>query len=361
MNLLCLLNKKTMRIAILGAGFSGLSVAYFLLHYTFGAISIDVYDPEPIGEGISGLSSGLLHIYPGKEARRSWQGDHCLKDTHRLITVASEGIGKSVILSKGILRPALNQEQLRAFKRCADSHSDTDWWDYHQCLEKMPGLLLSKESGALYIKEGLTIDVKGYLQGLWQKLAKFGVQYCQSKLMRKNDLASYDRILIAIGPGVTNMALLKGLPIKPVKGQMLELAWPQNIPPLSISLNSSKYLVMSQDRTRCLVGATFEREFDSSNPDQKKAALEILPEIISFFPMVENAKILNCRSGLRATTPSHLPIAGQATKNIYFMTGLGSKGLLYHGWVGKRVARAIITKNISHIPKEIYYKFPASS
>ncbi|MCC5832148.1 MAG: FAD-binding oxidoreductase [Chlamydiales bacterium] len=345
-----------MRIAILGAGFAGMSVAYFLIHYKLGSVSIDLFDPEPIGGGVSGLSSGLLHTYPGKEARLSWRASSCMRDAHRLLTIASEGAGRSLILSKGILRPALTEGQRTAFKRGAEKHSDTEWWDHKRCIEEIPGLYLPEDSGGLYIKEGLTIDVPAYLKGLWQVLAKFGVQYRQSGIIKPNDLARYDLVLIAIGPAVKNFSLLKDLPINPVKGQVLELEWPDGIVPPRISLNSSKYLVMSNDLKSCTVGATFERQFDSMQPDQKKAVAEILPNITSFFPALEKAKILRCRSGFRAATPNHLPLAGQPSERLFFLTGLGSKGLLYHAWVGKRVARAMITKKIAHIPRDIRYE-----
>ncbi len=344
-----------MRVAILGAGFAGLSVAYFLIHYKKGAVSIDLYDPEPIGGGVSGLSSGLLHTYPGREARSSWRAEYCLKDTHRLITVASQGVDQSVIISKGILRPALTELQQTAFKACSEKHSDTEWWDQKRCVDEVPGLYLPEQSGGLYIKDGLTIDVQTYLQGLWQSLAKFGVQHHQSAMIKKSDLERYDQVLVAMGPTSKNIPSLENLPLTPIKGQILELEWPEGAVPPKMSLISNKHLVMSRDQKRCIVGATFERDFDSTQADQEKAASEILPNITSFFPALEKAKILDCRAGFRAGTQSHLPLVGQASEKLYFFTGLGSKGLLYHAWVGKRMARAMISKSIAHLPSDIRY------
>lgn len=345
-----------MRIAILGAGFAGLSVSWNLLRYKLGSISIDLFDPEPIGKGVSGQSSGLLHTYSGKEARKSWRAEECLHETHRLITEASTGINEPIVLSKGILRPALTDEQCLAFKRCAETHEDTEWWDAKRCIREVPGLAVPEENGGLYIKSGITIDTQSYLQGLWQRIAKMGVQYSKSTAIRPAELAKYDCVLIATGPVTKNFPGLEKLPITPVKGQLLELEWPQEVPPPPISLISQKYLVMSRDRKRCMVGATFERDFTSPKADIQEAAAEIMPNIISFFPALEGAKILRCRSGFRASTPSHLPLVGRISDKIYFFTGLGSKGLLYHAWVGKRVARAILTQDPQHFPHDIYYE-----
>lgn len=345
-----------MRVAILGAGFAGLAVSWFLLHYKLGSVSIDLFDPEPIGGGVSGLSSGLLHTYPGKMANKSWRAFFCMKETHRLITEASRGADRSVILSKGILRPALSLEQQATFRACAEDHDDTEWWDYKRCMQEIPGLFLPEESGGLYIKEGLTIDVQAYLQGLWQVLVKHGVQYHKIAQIREGDLADYDRVLIAMGPLTKNFPHLQNLPLTPIKGQILELEWPIGVKPPPISLNSHKYLVMSRDQKRCIVGATFERDFNSPFPDEERAKREILPNVTSFFPALEKAKIISCKAGFRASTPNHLPLVGQVSDKFYFFAGLGSKGLLYHAWIGKRVARAMLTKNPSHFPSDIVYK-----
>lgn len=344
-----------MRIAILGAGFAGLAVSWFLLHYRLGSASIDLFDPEPIGGGVSGLSSGLLHVYPGKEARQSWRAPFCMKETHRLITEASHGVGHSVVLSKGILRPALTPDQIRAFQACAQKHEDTEWWDARKCTKAIPGLFVPEESGALFIKEGLTIDVQAYLLGLWQTLAKHGVQFQQIKMMNLSQLKNYDRVLFAMGPTTKNIPQLNSLPLTPIKGQILELEWPSEAVPLAMSLISHKYLVMGKDLKTCTVGATFEREFDSFRANKEKAASEILPDITSFFPALKQAKILRCRSGFRACSSTNLPLVGKISDREYFFTGLGSKGLLYHAWVGKRVARAMLTKNDKHFPHDIVY------
>ena len=344
-----------MRIAILGAGFAGLAVSWFLLHYKMGSISIDLYDPEPIGGGVSGLSSGLLHTYPGREARRSWRAEFCMKETHRLITEASRGVGHSVILSKGILRPALTEEQHNAFKQCAESHKDTEWWEAARCLEEIPGLALPESSGGLYIREGLTLDVQDYLQGLWQTVTKMGVQHHQTALIQKSELAKYDAVLVAIGPLTRNFPGLTELPITPIKGQILELEWPQGVTPPPMSLVSHKHLVMNRDYTRCHVGATYERKFDSPHPDVEKAAAEILPHVTSFFPALEKAKVVGVRAGFRASSSTRMPLVGQVNEKLYFFSGLGSKGLLYHAWVGKRMARAILSKDARHLPSDIHF------
>ncbi len=343
-----------MRVAILGGGFAGLSVAWYLLHYTQGSAAIDLYDPEPIAGGASGISSGLLHPFGGKQARRSWESERCLKETHRLLTAAAQAIGKPMILSKGIIRPALSDQQITDFKIAADQNEDAEWWDKKKCEDHIRGLTLPPNGGGLYIKEGLTVDVKTYLQGLWQACLIHGTQYHQKAVITQEALEEYDRVLIAMGPLTKNFPPLKDLPISPVKGQILELKWPGDVPPLPFSLISQKYIIMSPDHKSCYVGATYEHNFNSPKPDTALAIQQIVPSISQFFPSLAGAEVLNTRAAFRASSPNHLPMVGKISGKFYFFTGLGSKGLLYHAWVGKRVARAMLSKDPQHFPEKIH-------
>ncbi len=344
-----------MRIAVLGAGFAGLAVTWYLLYYTRGSISVDLYDPEPIAGGASGISSGLLHPYAGKQAKRSWAATRCMKETHRLITEASRAIGSPIVISKGILRPALTDQQIADFQLCAQQNADTEWWDHQKCVSKIENLRLPEHGGGLFIKEGLTLDVKKYLQGLWQACTLMGTQYFQQGMISSHDLAVYDRILIAIGPLAKNFPFLKDLPIEAVKGQILELKWPSGVKAPPFSLISQKYIVMKGDHHSCFVGSTYEHRFDSPTPDPQKAYQDLMPQIISFFPSLEGAEVLNCNAAFRASSYNHLPLVGKVSDKFYFLTGLGSKGLLYHAWIGKRVARALLTGREDHFPEEVHY------
>lgn len=345
-----------MRIAILGAGFAGLATTWFLSHYTIGSATIDLFDPQPIGGGVSGLSSGLLHTFTGKQAKPAWHAHDCLAETHRLLTEASRTMNRSLVLAKGILRPALSEEQVKDFQLTASKYPETEWWDSSTCQKKVKGLKIPEGFGGLYIKEGLTLDVPAYLQGLWTACALHGAKFTQTAKINAPDLENYDRVLIAMGVASKNFGPLKELPIKPVKGQVLQLRWPNYLPPLPFSLNSKKYLIMGKDQKSCTVGATFEREFDTAAPTPEKAAQEIFPDILSYFPSLKDAEIVGCRAGFRATTPNHLPLVGQVSEKLFFYTGLGSKGLLYHALIGKLMARALLTGESQHLPADLIWK-----
>jgi len=343
-----------MRIAVIGSGFAGLATTWYLLQHTQSSVKVDLFDAVQIGSGVSGLASGLLYPYAGRHAHLCWQGPQGMTKTHELLTVASKGINHSVITSQGILRPATTEEQLEDFQKTAKSHPDTQWWDEEKC-KQVPGLVVKE--GGLYLKEGLTLDVKDYLQGLWLSCALMGAQFHQTKVIPENLLKTFDLIIFALGYSIKSLPIFASLPIQLLKGHMLKIKWPVATPSLPLGLVSTGYLVMSKDHTYCLAGSTYEREFTSIEADPAWATPIILEKVTPFFPSIAQGEVLNCYAGVRVATThnKHLPLIGRISDKYWFFTGLGSKGLLYHAWLGELLAQAALTNDPTLIPREIWY------
>lgn len=346
-----------MRIAILGAGFAGLSTAWHLLYHSQAGVSIDLYDPVPIGHGVSGISSGLLHPYGGKQARQIKEAESKIDAVHNLIKHSSQAINHPLILSSGILRPAVTQQQIADFRQCALDHSDTEWWNKEKCEAKVVGLHIPQDhGGGLFIKRGLTLDVPKYLDGLWQACALLGTQYIQTAMIHEQELKRYDRIVFALGYAIKGFKLLEELPVESVKGQALILKWPVGTPALPFSLISEGYLVMGKEMHSCIAGATYERSFTTPLPDPSVAISEIRRKIAPFFPSLAEAEIISCQAGLRAASKhNHQPLVGKASDKFWFITGLGSKGLLYHAWLGNLLSLALLKDDESLLPKDLHY------
>ncbi|MED6137195.1 hypothetical protein PIB30_062791 [Stylosanthes scabra] len=87
----CSLTQRSLRCAVLGAGFAGLSVVWHLLKHSPKELDlrIDIYDEVGIGGGASGISGGLLHPYSPK-VKLLWEGAQCWKDSIKLLRAAEE-------------------------------------------------------------------------------------------------------------------------------------------------------------------------------------------------------------------------------------------------------------------------------
>ncbi len=137
-----------MRIAVIGAGFSGLGAAWHLLDQSPSS-KVVLFDPGGVGGGASGMAAGLLHPYVGEEGRRSVLATEGLDATKALIGVAEEKLGRKVADRNGIMRQALNDELRVMFHSHSRQHGDIQHLGDQRFL----------------IESGMTVDCPGFHPG----------------------------------------------------------------------------------------------------------------------------------------------------------------------------------------------------
>lgn len=100
--------------------------------------------------------------------------------------------------------------------------------------------------------------------------------------------------------------------------------------------------------------------------DEASKAIEVLvPKASSVYPAIENWTITGTVGGLRAMPPltahGSLPLLGCVDEYVdgsrsckyWLFTGLGARGLLYHGWLGKLLALAVLSGDEDLLPREL--------
>ncbi|MBA3721172.1 MAG: FAD-binding oxidoreductase [Parachlamydiaceae bacterium] len=331
-----------MNIAIIGAGFSGLAIAWYLLEQARSPLYITIYDSKGIGAGASGIAVGLLHPYAGAHAKLNRMGIEGVEATKELIDISQKTLQQPVALQKGILRIAVNEEQRLDFLQCANKYSnDIKWLDSAACHTLYPQLV---EAPGIWIQNGMIVNSPLYLMGLWNACQQRGVNLEIRKINSLKEFKNCDAVILTSGAEIIDFPQISSYSLSIVKGQILELEWPKRLPPLPFALNSQAYVVMNEDGSKCLAGATFERGYKSIEPDVDVAKNEILPKVVAMIPALEDAKIVGCYSGLRVVTKNHLPLAERIEMNTWVLTGMGSKGLLYHALYAKKLAFQILEK-----------------
>lgn len=330
-----------MKIAVLGAGYTGLACAWHLLHSPFRprGLSVTIFDKKGIGAGASGIAAGLLHSYVGLHAKRNWKGREGMEATERLLNEASIALGSPVSSKKGILRIAQTPEQEKNYLLCAKENSDdVSWWVKEKCKEQVPSLATMN---GVFIKSGQIVYSRDYLQGLWRSCRLQNAELSLMPIQKLAQLRHFDRIIVAAGSETNEIEELADIKVTLVKGQLLELAWPEGIPPLPYPVVSQAYVVMNPDGKSCIVGSTYERDFETRDPDIHVAKVEILPKL-GFIPHLQFTEVLGCRAHIRVSTQDHFPISKQLTPRIWTLTGMGSKGLLYHALFAEELANKVL-------------------
>lgn len=323
-------------IAVIGAGFAGLGVSWHLKQQNPGS-HITIFDPLGIGGGTSGIAAGLLHPYTGEHAKLNKFGHEGMQATQLLLNIASQALGEQVFQASGILRLALNESQVSDFTTRIKQNDPLEWWSNDKCQASIPGI----DCEGLWIPSGITVYTKRYLEGLWRACSERGVQFKQKAIHNLSELDAFDIVVVAAGISTLQFQELKHLPLKPIRGQLLELTWPKSQLPLPFALNSKAYIVMNPGNNTCIAGTTFEKERFDMTPDQDYAIQQILPEVHKMLPSLKESKVVACHAGIRVKTPDRLPIVEKINDMLWVITGMGSKGLLYHALFAEKLAKEI--------------------
>lgn len=326
-----------MHVAILGAGFCGMATAWHLLRR--GGCQVTVYDPLDIGTGTSGIAAGMLHPFVGAHAKLNWRSREGLAATTSLLQVAQQALGdEPVIVGKGMLRLALTEKQAADFSACAALHSDVRWLTAAECQDLAPHL--APVPGIL-VESALAIDCEKYLKGLWLACEKMGGIFKKQAIQTLAELDQADRIVVAMGAAANTLPELAHLKLKTIKGQVLELAWPEGLDMPKMTLSSQTYLVTNRHARTCIAGATYEKQFATAAADLETAAKEIIPKTAAYMPAIAQAKILGCRAGRRCVTPDRRPLLAPVNDRCWVLTGMGSKGLLYHAMLAEELIKQL--------------------
>jgi glycine/D-amino acid oxidase-like deaminating enzyme len=281
-----------MKVAVVGAGYAGLATCWYLKKQRF---DVTVYDT---GHGASIASTGLMHPYPGKDAKLSYKGFEALEESNFLINVAESAIGKKVCARNGILKLANTELQAK------------NW-----------------PNQSFWIKEGVTVFSRIYLEGL-KKACNIQVQ---NQKVLPEDLNKYDLVIWSTGAQT-----IWDFGFKRTIGQALLC---QVNHPLEHSIIKDGHISLTEDPNFVWVGSTYEH---TQKPDPKKA-IDLLKKVSAFYLPANDFKIIEVVSGVRiAPKVGYMPIIKKIDNRSWLFTGLGSRGLLYHAFFAKQLVEDIV-------------------
>ena len=316
-----------MKIAIIGMGFSGLACALNLLTLS-PHIQLTLFDQMGIGGGASGVAAGLLHPYSGLHAKLNRFGKEGFEETEKLLKISSNTLEKDVALKTPLLRVATSPALEKDYFDSSQKNSSVAWKPHLAPHWNFPGIVIS----SCYL-----VDCPLYLQGLWKACERLGAHFVPLKIDPQKDLKNFDTAIFATGAYQN----FPQIPIHSTKGQILEI---NKFPTynLNVPVNSQSYLLKNLYKDTLIAGATFERDYCLEDADVNKAKEEIFSKLRLLYPDIDQAEVVDCRAGLRASTPNHLPLIKKLDPKTWLITGMGSKGLLYHALYAKQLAIELI-------------------
>ena len=334
-----------MNVIVIGAGIIGVSVADAL---AARGISVRVLDMRSPGRGASQASAGMLAPYTEAHGNPHLLalGVRSLARYDELIESLRTIPGSIEYARSGTLEVALDEDragELADAKRALDDRGvRSDLFDRSRLIKEEPTVSSAAVSGLLIHEHGF-VGVDDLLRALVHRARAAGAQFespvesigvedrGSSVEVRVGDRRdSADFVVIAAGSwsGRVRVANLAALPVRPVRGQLLHLAWTAPRTPSRIVWGPHAYAVPWSNGA-LLIGATVEEAGFDEHPtaagvrDLTSAAMDLLPDTAT-------ARFEAVRVGLRPALPDGLPAIGpfQRAPRVVTATGHFRNGVL---------------------------------
>jgi glycine/D-amino acid oxidase-like deaminating enzyme len=396
------------RCAVVGAGFAGVAVAWHLLYKASREgrkeFHVDLFDSHGIAAGASGVAAGLLHPYTPR-GKVLWRGIEAFEDALDLVEASETARSPDespFVWRNGLLRLAHSSSAAQKLVSNAKNNPEAMYSTQSRVLtlqnhlhDLVPGLSPSMPRHTmqgLYIGKGLVLDPSRYLEALWRCCCVLSEKNGYTTAFHQHtvgslstlevDCGGYDAIIVATGAALESIPEAAGVAkLDLCQGYSLELGSTEFMYPLGApSLLGSPYVAF-HGRCKAIVGAT--QKFGTSVqeainwlgptsnilveqaatvPEVSDAVAELLGGILPIWPKLRDWELIRIKSGVRAlpcrTQQGSIPYAGKLSKKSehsswWFISGLGARGLVYHAWLGRLVASAVMDDDESRLPKEL--------
>jgi glycine/D-amino acid oxidase-like deaminating enzyme len=153
-----------------------------------------------------------------------------------------------------------------------------------------------------------------------------------------------DHAVIAAGSwsGRVRVADVAAFPVRPIRGQLLHLKWPEHSLPMRSVWGSRCYTVPWPDGS-LLVGATVE-DVGFDERTTVAGVRDLLDAVGELLPVAARASLEAVRVGLRPATADHVPLIGPLERHprITLATGHYRNGILLAPYTADVIARQIL-------------------
>jgi glycine oxidase len=358
---------------VIGAGLIGLSCAWRARKRGMSVLVVDRADT--VGAGTSRVAAGMLA--PVTEADFGEEGPLRvnLAARERWPAFAAEleevtGLPTGY-RDSGALVVAADRDDAEALRRLQEfQHSlglGSEWLAPSRCRALEPGLSPRIAGGILAPQDG-SADPRATLRALASVAGhvKLGVEVeaieheggAVTGVRTSAGTIACERVVVAAGPWSAALAPFgDGPPVRPVKGQILELRTRGVMPqPFERVLRTPRCYLVARGDGRVVLGATVEEQgFDTVVTADGvfrllEAAWEVLPE-------VGELELVGAYAGLRPGTPDNAPVVGRGELDgLVWATGHWRNGVLLAPLTGDAVAALLAG---DELPEELGALSPA--
>ncbi len=356
------LQEKSYDAVFVGAGLIGLSCAWRAAQR---GLSVIVLDRSWPGAGSSGVAAGMLApvteaafgeeelLRSNLDSRARWPGFAAELEERAGMATHYRDSGALVVAADR--DDAEELRRLHAFQRSLGL--EAEWLGPRDCRRLEPGLAPRIGGGILAPQDG-HVDPQAVVRALVAALRQAGgeilsgaevaaVEYEDGRVtgVRTTGGSAVAAGAVVVTAGAWSPALApvgEGPPVRPVKGQILELRARGGMPdPFRRIVRTPRCYLLARGDGRVVLGATVEEQgFDTSvTADGVYRLLEAAWEVL---PDVGELELVEARAGLRPGTPDNAPLVGPGELDgLWWATGHYRNGVLLAPLTAERVASSL--------------------
>ena len=348
-----------MKVAIVGAGVMGASVAY---HAALSGADVVIFDGSHEGRATA-AGAGIICPWTARIDRPHWYtlasgGAQYYPQLLQLLAEDGEAdigyrrVGALTVSDDLLL---LDADEARVLERRAGAPEmgRISRLTPNEARKLFPPL--NKSYAALHVSGAARLDGRRLRAALLAAARRRGAAFetGMAKLATRGEriigvetihaTITADVIVLAGGVWASEELARVGirLPIEAQRGQILHLRIANaETGPWPVVLPQSSHYMLTFDDSRVVVGATRE---DGSGLDYRVTALgqrELLECALTMAPGLANATVVETRIGFRPMSPDGAPLLGRVPglEGLVIANGLGSSGLTIGPYAGKLVA-----------------------
>lgn len=338
-------------LAVVGGGVIGLSVAR---RAALDGWSVRVHRPGPVGPatvGASWVAGGMLtphsEGWPGEEkllrigleSLRLWRSDSA--------GAFLEGLPADVVTARESLVVAVDRADVADLRTvgawlAAQGHPVTET----ASARDIEPLLGQGIRHGFRVADELAVDNRNLVRALEDHCERLGVRWSSAVDTLTDAYDGADTVVIA--NGIDAPSLWPGLPVRPVKGEVLRLRWRRGCVPVPKRVVRARvhgrhvYLVPRADGV--VVGAT-QYEHGRDSAPTVTGVRELLDDACTVLPCLDDYELAECSAGLRPMTPDNIPLVGRLDDRTLVAAGHGRSGFLLAPWTAERISAELTVSN----------------
>ena len=321
-------------LAVIGGGVIGLSVAR---RAALDGWSVRVHRADE--HGASWVAGGMLaphsEGWPGEERLLSI-GLDSLRMWHNGFL---DGLPADVVTARESLVVAVDRAD------AADLATVRDWLAAQghpvtstTAARDLEPLLAQGIRHGFHAETELAVDNRAVVAALADHCERLGVTWAPP-VQTLDEARDADEVVIA--NGIDAPTLWPGLPIRPVKGEVLRLRWRRGCMPMPQRVIRARvhgrqvYLVPRMDGV--VVGAT-QYEHGRDTAPTVAGVRQLLDDASEIMPCLGEYELAECAAGLRPMTPDNVPLVERLDGRTLVAAGHGRSGFLLAPWTAERIA-----------------------